>query len=816
MVSQQELQINESKDWDRAERLIFRGKGYASQGDTSTEGKITSLQYKVRYLQERGIRSAVDNAKAREQQTLIPAQTQTVTSSQSQTYSNKLPSILQSSKPQDTKTFLQNKANEKFIRNQPQSIPMSNLPDIFRYSQPQDTKEFLTYTIPTKKNPLEKFGIESRGVWEYNRAVTKVNNLNRDIRENFKTDVKRNIELFKSNPESFTDKQGVLISSTKEGLNYQLTPDYFKTLPSYKRIEGYNAMSNDILASELKLSSQSFYKLPTKTKFKLATGEAIVGITKASTEVGYSSVNFILSGLQNQVRFNEKGERIKENIISYSGFSKSIINTPTIQPSYSFLSSPINYVGESLRTSPYNVAKATIVSGGLIQQGGNLATNIKSYGVNIGIKESFANLSPIRFKSNTFQLNPKEELFKEYPTSYDIGINKKTRVLYSYKETTPKYYSLSNKDTVNIKYGTAQLTTRKGNNFYSISKTTITNPNIKYVGGEFIKGNTRTSFYTTATTRRLSNNKNIFETTYINTLSNKNNIYIDSGKFYTTVRANKINNNVKYFQTSSGDKFSGFVKVDKNTVEYIPFGLNVNRRGEGFSFIKTNTNKGTKTFNNKGTSLKTSSILNTAFNINVGLTSLNRFNIKTDTATTTKPIVTFQTTDIKQENIRGITSQLKTTTKFKPLENTSSNAVIPIPPTITTPSKVRSVNALRNSQTVTQALKIDNVNKTKTITKNIVTPIRIPPINNNRNDFKDDIFNPPTFAITPFSFDELNQSSRRLKGGRRRTGYTPSFSALLFNIRGSKPRGVETGIGLRPITKGFKFTSRRRKLKLKI
>lgn len=47
-------QVNEANDWEQAKKLVFKGKGYAAQGDNSTEGKITSTWYKVKYLQEHG------------------------------------------------------------------------------------------------------------------------------------------------------------------------------------------------------------------------------------------------------------------------------------------------------------------------------------------------------------------------------------------------------------------------------------------------------------------------------------------------------------------------------------------------------------------------------------------------------------------------------------------------------------------------------------------------------------------------------------------------------------------------------------------
>lgn len=54
---------------------------------------------------------------------------------------------------------------------------------------------------------------------------------------------------------------------------------------------------------------------------------------------------------------------------------------------------------------------------------------------------------------------------------------------------------------------------------------------------------------------------------------------------------------------------------------------------------------------------------------------------------------------------------------------------------------------------------------------------------------------------------DLGLSSNILKGGKRAVAYTPSFSALIFNLRGSYRTGKlsKSGIEFRPITKGFKF-----------
>jgi hypothetical protein len=45
----------------------------------------------------------------------------------------------------------------------------------------------------------------------------------------------------------------------------------------------------------------------------------------------------------------------------------------------------------------------------------------------------------------------------------------------------------------------------------------------------------------------------------------------------------------------------------------------------------------------------------------------------------------------------------------------------------------------------------------------------------------------------------------RIKGKKARRKYTPSYEALLFGIKGKAPKRL-TGVEVRPITKGFKWS----------
>ena len=59
----------------------------------------------------------------------------------------------------------------------------------------------------------------------------------------------------------------------------------------------------------------------------------------------------------------------------------------------------------------------------------------------------------------------------------------------------------------------------------------------------------------------------------------------------------------------------------------------------------------------------------------------------------------------------------------------------------------------------------------------------------------------PSFPKMDFGF---GFGSRRF-GAKARRKYTPSYGALILNIRGKAPKGTYKG-GLRPITKGFKWS----------
>jgi hypothetical protein len=104
------------------------------------------------------------------------------------------------------------------------------------------------------------------------------------------------------------------------------------------------------------------------------------------------------------------------------------------------------------------------------------------------------------------------------------------------------------------------------------------------------------------------------------------------------------------------------------------------------------------------------------------------------------------------------------------------------------------------AQAQQQSLKTELKTNLRRPTPNTITP------SINQDYFN--IYDAPPVTPILFKYDRLaglNLSSNIVKGGEKRTGYTPSFSAILYKIYGRANKGLETGINFRPITKGFRF-----------
>lgn len=123
--------------------------------------------------------------------------------------------------------------------------------------------------------------------------------------------------------------------------------------------------------------------------------------------------------------------------------------------------------------------------------------------------------------------------------------------------------------------------------------------------------------------------------------------------------------------------------------------------------------------------------------------------------------------------------------------------------------KIASAQQFKQTPIFNQGIDIATIPAQRTLLKTVpvLPPFTVPGFNFGSS------FNPPTetfISPPPFSLGTLSNAvpSSVVSGGKSPRGYTPSFSALIFNIRGTYKGGgalSKSGIDFRPIVKGFKF-----------
>lgn len=136
-------------------------------------------------------------------------------------------------------------------------------------------------------------------------------------------------------------------------------------------------------------------------------------------------------------------------------------------------------------------------------------------------------------------------------------------------------------------------------------------------------------------------------------------------------------------------------------------------------------------------------------------------------------------------------------------------------------TKTLTIPRVESKQRVTTIPSITPTTTTTTIpkitTNTITTQTTTPKFTNPTPNITSNINITPKFDIPivpwfPSGSLDFGGSSKR-KRGKRRYKYTPSYEALIFNIKGKMPKGTETGARIRPITKGYSFAFNKPKFK---
>jgi len=171
--------------------------------------------------------------------------------------------------------------------------------------------------------------------------------------------------------------------------------------------------------------------------------------------------------------------------------------------------------------------------------------------------------------------------------------------------------------------------------------------------------------------------------------------------------------------------------------------------------------------------------------------------ITTKASTTLFPITSQRTSQVqvvKQVSSQSpMTTQVNRqgmfpiTTQISPQVFSQVTSSIPIQS-----SSTSQVTSLASSQALIQIPMQSTTSTPTSITSSIFPPISPTPI-------------VPFLAPFRMKFP-TGIKSRSVKGRKPRYKYTPDFPSLVLNIRGKQPKGMETGVKIRPIPKNFKWS----------
>jgi len=194
------------------------------------------------------------------------------------------------------------------------------------------------------------------------------------------------------------------------------------------------------------------------------------------------------------------------------------------------------------------------------------------------------------------------------------------------------------------------------------------------------------------------------------------------------------------------------------------------------------------------------------YTISGGLVSSQSFNLKTSGGSLNLPFTSTSLQQTKQETKQDI--------KFRPsglsslsIPKDETIGKIPIITTTTQTSVNRNRFITVNPSLLSQLQPQEEITRQSFLTIPSVITIGRNKINSPQSPRVPTrpIFEFPGTVDIPFlPFDSSGYG--RVKGSRKRPKYTPDFVALTFKIKGKQPKNQYSLLGVRPITKGFKWS----------
>lgn len=626
---------------------------------------------------------------------------------------------------------------------------------------------------------------------------------------------------FRLNPQAFSSVPGFVETKTEKGTEYSLGAEFFKTLPSYKRYEELAGKDFKFYLGEAREDLKQF-SFGSRVSSKLAdleigTRQLGLGFAEFGFDIGATVYgNFAFKGMEAGDVTGFKG--IKKQFTTQQLPGKRTMKTPVAQP----LTPPSDFLGytkEVFTETPGFVAQ-TIP----LVLGAQFAGTASFGSLTSGIKM----LQPIRIKGGTFV----PDLKREFRTDLQKGGAKSFEIKKG--DTTVSFTSAKTKD-FGIGLESTQYTKAFKGKTGGVAYTELKNVPYSYIDpyGQIRIFDARTTITSASYFKFKGTPRGEFGTSIKGTSFYTSEALGSGVQYFDTLSFGKTTGQIGSFETFrflSGQRVTQFTKTGegiypaelvgktKKVFYSADAGILPDITGTGLRFNWETTMKdvgsGVNIFRGGGTK--------TPFSKTFG-----------SETTTTIEVPSYQTPLVTGlEGIGGLVTVPKNL--FQPMVYSTQ-----IPKTETkTATSVINLNKLQDlTKTIADEKTIFGTGlvytpSVKTFQGSIPALTQIPALQTKTAQETEQvfaptqttfIFTPPTyttpkpritggFGILPFGLGGAGFPKTRRYKGKRKFKYTPSYEAFIFNIRGSKPKGIETGARIRPITKGFSFVRTRIKM----
>lgn len=549
--------------------------------------------------------------------------------------------------------------------------------------------------------------------------------------------------------------------------------------------------------------SKTTYEQYTPSPASAMGQDILLGVQKAGLSAKEFWINFYTMG----GGFHGVGKQTS------TGYQSIPFNVFTPKEQFT-LSQPMGTAGT---ITYYTIQGAELLAGGYAGYKG-LSTNIKTYGTELGIKETISGLSPYQF-SREYVYTPSK--VSGVMTEKNIGegiISQKFtggQKVYYGLDSPSQYYSLTSEQQFKIGEG--------GIKTIGYGYTKITAPQTKYIGGEIFTGTRTTQFTNVISGNQLGTGYLFKGIGGIEGQGFKGNVLSKVNTEVSTYPAlnQKIVNqftldyNNKWLQT----KVAGVTKPIEQNPDLFSFRTGI--RTPIYSTTKTDTGfvyapsgyKANVQISGFGKTIPTSQIQDIYFQGGkVGGRFQDLQNIQSSTGTSRAYTLSYAQSGLQYQpqietprlnsfagllqNFQQQKKIVSSTQIVNPIETPTTRIVTIATPLPTTTSIPRQFTPQGSVQITTPTTTFINPPTSIPSFPTIATP-------------KVNLTNP--FPSMPFVFssDAGSFKKRKIKGKQQKQ-YTPSYEAFIFNIRGKQPKGIETGMRLRPITKGFSFVKMRK------